>query len=327
MSNASLLATSGGGAGTPGGLNTQVQFNDSGAFGGDADFIWDKTNNEARIGANSTKDAKLVLTSEAADIYDLYLDSTTNKFATSRGTFNQTYRSLTAAQVGTPITVYNGDYMDYSNPNAISSIDPGEFGEGEIWSNTGSYLNFQVSGRHSFTGSPPGSETNYARNTILTRTAIPNLTAEVFQLTNYGDLVQCTTSGMTFNNASGQYTVINYGHAVSVSATHTLTAGTLTTLNFGQSISVSASTAGTSTNYGLYIDFVTGADTNYAIYSNSTAASVLAGDLSVPDEAYGVAWNGSLEVPTKNAVYDKIQTIVGGSGISAAEAIAYAVSL
>jgi len=32
------------------------------------------------------------------------------------------------------------------------------------------------------------------------------------------------------------------------------------------------------------------------------------GDLTVLDEVYGVGWNGSQEVPTKNAVYDKIQT-------------------
>jgi hypothetical protein len=32
-------------------------------------------------------------------------------------------------------------------------------------------------------------------------------------------------------------------------------------------------------------------------------------DITVPDEAYGVAWNGSLEVPTKNALYDKIETL------------------
>lgn len=37
-------------------------------------------------------------------------------------------------------------------------------------------------------------------------------------------------------------------------------------------------------------------------------------DLTVPDEAYGAGWNGSLEVPTKNAVYDKIETIGGASG-------------
>jgi len=35
----------GGGGGTPGGSNTQVQFNDSGSFGGDADFTWNKTTN------------------------------------------------------------------------------------------------------------------------------------------------------------------------------------------------------------------------------------------------------------------------------------------
>jgi hypothetical protein len=34
-------------------------------------------------------------------------------------------------------------------------------------------------------------------------------------------------------------------------------------------------------------------------------------DLEVADEAYGVGWNGSLEVPTKNAIYDKIQTLGG----------------
>jgi len=36
-------------------------------------------------------------------------------------------------------------------------------------------------------------------------------------------------------------------------------------------------------------------------------------DATVPDEAYGVGWNGSLEVPTKNALYDKIETISGAS--------------
>lgn len=31
------------------------------------------------------------------------------------------------------------------------------------------------------------------------------------------------------------------------------------------------------------------------------------GDISVPDEAYGSGWNASVEVPTKNAVYDKVE--------------------
>lgn len=39
------------------------------------------------------------------------------------------------------------------------------------------------------------------------------------------------------------------------------------------------------------------------------AGGTFTGDISVPDEAYGSGWNGSVEVPTKNAVYDKVETI------------------
>jgi hypothetical protein len=40
----------GGGGGTPGGADTQVQFNDGGAFGGDADYTWNKTTNVLTLG-------------------------------------------------------------------------------------------------------------------------------------------------------------------------------------------------------------------------------------------------------------------------------------
>jgi hypothetical protein len=46
------------------------------------------------------------------------------------------------------------------------------------------------------------------------------------------------------------------------------------------------------------------------------AGGTLTGDLSVPDEAYGAGWNASTEVPTKNALYDKIETLGGGGGVS-----------
>lgn len=50
-------------------------------------------------------------------------------------------------------------------------------------------------------------------------------------------------------------------------------------------------------------------------YVDLTSAQTIGGaktfsvDVTVPDEVYGVSWNGSLEVPTKNAVYDKIESI------------------
>jgi hypothetical protein len=56
-----------------------------------------------------------------------------------------------------------------------------------------------------------------------------------------------------------------------------------------------------------------GGTVNIPIKLNLGSANTWTADQSVPDEAYGVGWNGSMEVPTKNALYDKIETIVGGT--------------
>lgn len=47
----------------------------------------------------------------------------------------------------------------------------------------------------------------------------------------------------------------------------------------------------------------------------NAATGAITGDLTVADEAYGAGWDGSLEVPTKNAVYDQIEA-VSASGVS-----------
>lgn len=44
------------GSGTPGGANTQIQFNDSSAFGGDTDFTWNKTTNTLAFGSGAIID-------------------------------------------------------------------------------------------------------------------------------------------------------------------------------------------------------------------------------------------------------------------------------
>jgi hypothetical protein len=52
------------------------------------------------------------------------------------------------------------------------------------------------------------------------------------------------------------------------------------------------------------------------------------GAVHVSDEAYAAGWNGVTNVaPSKNAVYDKIETLSAGSGIAEELAIAYAVAL
>jgi hypothetical protein len=57
----------------------------------------------------------------------------------------------------------------------------------------------------------------------------------------------------------------------------------------------------------LYLN-VDGADQ----FELSNAVAAFAVDVTVPDEAYGVGWDSVLEVPTKNAVYDKIESILDG---------------
>lgn len=45
------------------------------------------------------------------------------------------------------------------------------------------------------------------------------------------------------------------------------------------------------------------------------AGTLTCSNVEVDDEAYGVGWDTSLEVPTKNALYDKIETLGGGGGM------------
>lgn len=47
-------AAAGGGGGSPGGSNTQVQFNDGGAFGGSASFKFDKAKNALAVGSSAS---------------------------------------------------------------------------------------------------------------------------------------------------------------------------------------------------------------------------------------------------------------------------------
>lgn len=63
-------------------------------------------------------------------------------------------------------------------------------------------------------------------------------------------------------------------------------------------------------------------NTNFANLNTDKAelsGATFTGDINVPDEAYGAGWNGSTEVPTKNAVYDEIETkqdtLVSGTNI------------
>lgn len=79
------MSTTGGGGGggstSPGGSNTQVQFNDGGSFGGDSNFTWNKSSDTLTISVNHINDALLLTSTEgssdASPVLTLKRDSST----------------------------------------------------------------------------------------------------------------------------------------------------------------------------------------------------------------------------------------------------------
>jgi hypothetical protein len=59
---------------------------------------------------------------------------------------------------------------------------------------------------------------------------------------------------------------------------------------------------------------------NTFIIGDAVNASLVA--FRVPDDAYSASWNGSVETPTKNAVYDKMETKLDASQVGAANGVA-----
>lgn len=110
-----------------------------------------------------------------------------------------------------------------------------------------------------------------------------------------------------------------FGNKINVLATGTVSIDAFVTRKaYGEYIEVSiADTGDVNEAYGIYIKDVFATDAMYAIYSETTALSHFEGDVEVADEVYGSGWDGSLEVPTKNAMYDKIQTVARYVGVPA----------
>jgi hypothetical protein len=65
-----------------------------------------------------------------------------------------------------------------------------------------------------------------------------------------------------------------------------------------------------------YVDGVTSAIQTQLNAKVSTSGATFVGAVAVPDDAYAVGWNGSANVPTKNAVYDKIETLAPKGAIT-----------
>lgn len=99
-----LETSSGGGSGTPGGSDGQVQFNDGGSFGGDSQFTWDSIENSINLNGLAIRALSgevSLINDQASPITVFSYDANSFnysiiEFSISRGTERQVGRLLVA---------------------------------------------------------------------------------------------------------------------------------------------------------------------------------------------------------------------------------------
>jgi hypothetical protein len=129
-----------GGGGTPGGSNTQIQFNNNGAFGGSSSLTWDNTNKVLHIGGATTpglgtflQDFPLLLT-QPTDYAESVLAGTSDGFAGNQYDWafvakaGDTQANGSSATTGA-LTYIGSIWMQRENTTTVGSEDIGiDFG-------------------------------------------------------------------------------------------------------------------------------------------------------------------------------------------------------
>ena len=196
--NLSWSAGGGSGNGVVGGTNTQVQFNDAGAFGGNSSFTFNKTTGALVVtgnitGGNLTTGGVISATGNI-----------TGSFILGNGSQLTGITATTATTAGTVTT--------NAQPNITS---------------TGTLASLSVSGNISagnvsattFTGALSGAATSATTAGTVTTAAQPNITST-------GTL---TSLAVTGNISAGNVSATTFTGALSGAATSATTAGTVTT--------------------------------------------------------------------------------------------------
>lgn len=215
-------------------------------------------------------------TLSASDTSAFIIDGDTTPY-TGSSDFEGISANRTIANIGSELDVVGLSNI-ITNGNVLTGTIPDS-----TWSSFAAKNYLTVNGSHTV-DLQDGSEKNYGLQNKLTRSG--TLTGLTFTMSNYGnDSVLADTT--SFNNASGTYTLFNYGHKIQVSSNGSLTAGTLTKSSYGSHITVTSNAVGTATNYGLYLDTISGADTNWGVYDNAGKDHYLKGKVGLNTTTIG----------------------------------------
>jgi len=327
----------GSGSGTPEGSDTQVQFNDGGVFGGDAGMTYNKTSNELTV---DSVDAATVkgFSSLASTTSSALYDSVYNLNVTNNGTEvikGGTYANFTQDSGGNAsgaiasligrVTVDGGDFDhavgvlgwmvgdtvtgDYIGVEGRcdSDIDSSDC-QGNIGT---TYLNSTVNNDNTYNRGLVGHAI-LGDNYVSGGTNVGIEAYGVGATTNYDAIIgRGTTSGDNGGILMRGYITDGAGMANVRVQISDIIDGLYFDVSDAKLDSIYMrlrDSAGASSFKVADSSFATVLD----VKSNGDAT--LSGDLSVSDEVYGAGWDSSVEVPTKNAVYDKIETISAGGG-------------
>jgi hypothetical protein len=131
------LDQTGAGGGTPGGSDTEIQYNDDGAFGGSADLTWDDTGKVLGIGGDinlddgGTYETTLQVVTPTANRTISFPDAT-GTVALVAGSSGQLLYNASGANAGTSTITYDGTNVTLtgrfiSSLNGAASAPPGTF--------------------------------------------------------------------------------------------------------------------------------------------------------------------------------------------------------
>ncbi|MCK5020213.1 MAG: hypothetical protein KAS32_24455, partial [Candidatus Peribacteraceae bacterium] len=224
---------------------------------------------------DSTPSYPLDITIGATDTRGLNINGTTNDFTgTGSDTVYNMYlaRDLNAGDGNEPTSFYNlrsvlypkHTKADITNNSKINKSSFSYIGDTSTWENTGA-TNRAVS---SFAGY------NYINNdATLNSTGIGYING-----VNYGVFNSIDTDATYSATGGATNYEFNYGAYSILNSNPTLSSGNLGVYNYGLYSHVTGTTVGSSSNYGLFINTVTGADNNYGIWDSSGANWALDGD-------------------------------------------------
>lgn len=318
-SGMSKQRTSTSGSGTPGGSNTQVQYNNSSSFAGDSGLTYESTADDLTVGTTASGRILIPSTTGASATGGLLFGADANIYRDGAGTL-KTDGQMTIPTIVTNTEVYdatgwNGDLTVPTKDavrdkfEALSITSPFTTTSNVTFMNTSTdnvnIGNSTDRGKFTVEGDTDEVQGNFIGHSTQTNNILrvgKKDGTNLFTISNDGTMIASGTGTEAATFGSGnQATYVTTYNLSGTDFTATASSGTMT---------YSGALASTTFDTGQGANELYDMDQNVLTTSSPTFV-----DTTVTTEAYdATGWNGDNTVPTKDAVRDKIETISAGAG-------------